>query len=134
MKKAFLSIVAILTLSSTASAGSNYKMELKAPASAKKGEKAAAKIHIEGTDGFHVNLEYPMKLTVDAPSGVTLDKSKQIGRDAVKFAKEGTDFAIGFTSAETGKKAFKGEFKFAVCTENNCSPTTEKIAFDVDVQ
>jgi len=134
MNKAFASIVAAaFALSSTAFAGDNYKMELKAPPSAKKGEKAAAKIHVEGTGEFHMNLEFPAKLTVEAPTGVTLDKAKQTRRDAVKFEKSGADFAIGFISEDTGKKSFKGEFKFAVCTDNNCSPTTEKIAFDVNV-
>jgi hypothetical protein len=134
MKKALASIVAVLALTSTALAGSNYRLDLKAPSSAKKGEKATAKLHMEGTGEFHVNTEYPAKLTMDAPSGVTLDKAKQTGRDAVKFEKSGADFAIAFTSSDTGKKSFKGEFKFAVCTDNNCSPTSEKIAFDVDVQ
>jgi hypothetical protein len=134
MKKALVSIVALLALTSTAFAGSNYKMDLKAPSSVKKGEKATAKLHVEGTGEFHVNTDYPAKLTIDAPSGVTLDKAKQINRDAVKFEKSGAVFAIGFTSSDTGKKAFKGEFKFAVCTDNNCQPSNEKIAFDVEVQ
>jgi len=134
MNKAFVSIAAVLLLSSTAFAGSNYKMDVKPPPAAKKGEKAAAQVHIEGTGEFHVNLEYPVKLTVEAPSGVTLDKAKQTHRDAVKFEKSGADFAIGFVSTDAGKKSFKGEFKFAVCTDNNCSPTTEKIEFDVDVK
>lgn len=134
MKKAIASIVAVLALTSTALAGTNYKLDLKAPSSAKKGEKATAKLHMEGTGEFHVNTEYPAKLTMDAPSGVTLDKAKQTGRDAVKFEKSGADFAIAFTSSDTGMKSFKGEFKFAVCTDNNCSPTSEKIAFDVDVK
>ena len=134
MKRALASIVAFLALTSTAFAGGNYKMDLNAPASAKKGEKATAKLHVEGTGQFHVNTDYPAKLIIEAPSGVTLDKAKQINRDAVKFEKTGALFAIGFTPSETGKKSFKGEFKFAVCTDNNCEPTTEKIAFDVEVK
>jgi hypothetical protein len=133
MKQVFASIVVVLTLTSVASAGDNYKMDVKPPAPVKKGAKAATKIHIEGTNGFHVNLEFPVKLTVSPPSGVTVEKQKQTQRDAVKFAKDGADFAIPFVAEETGKKSFTGEFKFAVCTENNCAPTVEKLAFDVEV-
>lgn len=47
MKKVFASIVAVLALTSTAYAGGEYKVDVKAPSSAKKGEKATAKLHIE---------------------------------------------------------------------------------------
>jgi hypothetical protein len=134
MKKVFACVVALLAFSSTAFAGGSFKVDVKAPASAKKGEKATAKLQVEGTGEFHVNTDYPAKLTIEAPSGVTLDKTKQINRDAVKFEKSGAVFAIAFTSSDTGKKAIKGEFKFAVCTDNNCQPSNEKIAFDVEVQ
>jgi hypothetical protein len=62
MKKTFAIIVAALALSSTAFAGGNYKLDVKAPASAKKGEKATTMIHIEGTGKYHINDEYPTKL------------------------------------------------------------------------
>ena len=54
--------------------------------------------------------------------------------DAVKFAKDGADFAINFTSSDAGKKSFTATFKFAVCTDENCAPQTETLAFDVDVK
>lgn len=134
MKKVFASVVAVLALSSTAFAGGSFKVDVKAPASAKKGEKATAKLHLEGTGGFHVNTEYPAKLTITAPAGVTLDKASQTHKEAAKFAKEGADFDIAFTSKDAGKKDFTGEFKFAVCTDNNCAPQAEKVAFSVDVK
>jgi methionine-rich copper-binding protein CopC len=136
MKKAFASIIAVLALTSTAFAGSvsHAKVDVKAPASAKKGEKATTKIHIEGTGGFHYNTEYPTKLTITAPSGVTVEKATQTAKDAVSLKKEGADLAVNFTATETGKKSFTGELKFAVCTDNNCEPSTQKISFDVDVQ
>ena len=133
MKKALLSILAVLAISGTAIAGSNFKLDVKAP-SAKANEKATAKLHLEGTGGFHVNPEYPTKLTIKAPGGVTLEKDTLRKDDAVKFGKDGADFAINFTSSDTGKKSFTGTFKFAVCTDNECSPKTESLAFDVDVK
>jgi len=134
MKKTFASIVAVLALSSTAFAGGNYKLDVKAPASAKKGEKATTIVHIEGTGKYHINEEYPTKLTITAPSGVKVEKATQTKADAKKFAKEGADFAIDFTSSETGKKSFTGELKFAWCATTDCNPATEKIAFDVEVK
>lgn len=133
MKKSILSILAVLAISGTALAGSNYKLDVSTP-SAKANAKATVKVHLEGTGGFHVNPDYPTKLTIVAPAGVTLEKDTLKKDDAVKFAKEGADFAINFTATEAGKKSFTGTFKFAVCTEENCSPQTEKLSFDVDVK
>jgi hypothetical protein len=134
MKKMFASIVAVLALTSTAFAGNpNYKVDVKAP-SAKKGEKATAKLHVEGTGKYHLNLEYPTKLTITAPAGVKLEKDKLTKAEAAKFAKEGADFDIAFTSADAGKKSFTGELKFAYCADTDCNPVTEKVAFDVDVK
>jgi predicted small lipoprotein YifL len=134
MKKAFASIVAILALSSVAFAGGNYKLDVKAPASAKKGEKATTTVHVNATGDFHINTEYPSKLTVTAPSGVKLEKAKLEKADAKKLDKDGLDFAVEFTASETGKKSFTGELKFATCKTTDCAPQTEKIAFDVDVK
>ena len=134
MKKAFATIVAVLALSSTALAGGNYKVDVKAPASAKKGEKATAKLHVEGTGGFHLNQEYPTKLTLTAPSGVKLEKDKMTKADAAKFKEDGADFEIAFTSSDAGKKEFSGELKFATCRTTDCVPASEKVAFTVEVK
>jgi len=133
MKKALLSILAVLAISGTALAGGDFKLDVKAP-SAKVNEKATVKVHVEGASGNHVNPDYPTKLTIKAPAGVTLEKDTLKKDDAVKFAKEGADFAINFTASEAGKKSFTGTFKFAVCSDDACKPQTEQIAFDVDVK
>jgi hypothetical protein len=134
MKKMFVSIIAVLALSSTAFAAGNYKLDVKAPSSAKKGEKATTTIHVEGTGKYHINEEYPTKLTITAPAGVKIEKDKQTKADAKKFGKAGADFEVVFTSSDTGKKSFTGELKFAWCADTDCNPATEKIAFDVDVK
>jgi hypothetical protein len=133
MKKALLSILAVLAISGTALAGGTYKLDVKTP-SAKANEKATVKVHVEGTGGFHVNPDFPTKLTINAPAGVTLEKGTQTKADALKLAKDGADFAVNFTATEKGKKSFTGTFKFATCTDNECKPATEQLAFDVDVK
>jgi len=134
MKKALAAIAAFLVVISTASAGGQYKLEVKAPASVKKGERSAAQLHVEGANGFHINTEFPAKLTVSAPSGVTVEKPSQTKEDAVKLKQEGADFTIAFTSSDAGKKDFTGELRFAVCSDNICTTSSETIAFSVDVK
>ncbi len=125
-------IAATLALG-TAVAGDQYDLTVKSP-TAKVNERAAAKISVSPKGAFHVNTEYPIKLTVTAPDGVKLDKQKQTKDDAKRFEKAGLDFEVAFTADGAGKKSFTGEVKFAVCTDTDCKPTSEKVAFDVDVK
>jgi hypothetical protein len=134
MKKIVASIVAVLALSSTAFAGGTFKLDVKAPASAKKGEKTTVPVEIKGTGDYHFNIDYPISIKVTAPAGVKLEKDTLKKEDAKAFKKEGANFELAFTSADAGKKSFTGEVKFAVCTEKDCAPQTQKIAFDVDVK
>ena len=135
MKKLFS---AALLLAATATLGSavaadQYDVTVKS-AAAKAKTRATATVSVSPKGPFHVNLEYPVKLTITAPDGVTLEKQKQTKDDAKRFVKEGLDFEVGFVADGTGKKSFSGELKFAVCTDTDCKPSTEKVSFDVDVK
>ena len=133
MKKTISTILAVLAISGSAFAGSNYNLSVQAPA-AKATVKSVAKIKIVPTGDFHMNLDYPTKLTITAPDGVTLEKAKQAKSDAVKFDKDSAEFDVAFTAAAAGKKTFTGEMKFAVCTADNCSPQTSPVSFTVEVK
>jgi hypothetical protein len=134
MKKIFAVAVAILAISSSALAGGKYKVDVKAPASAKKGEKTTVPVTFTGTDGFHFNTDYPFSVKLTAPAGVKLEKDTLKKEDAKSWKHEGATVEIAFTASETGKKEIKGEAKFAVCTDKDCAPQTEKIAINVEVK
>jgi hypothetical protein len=135
MKKA-LSIAALLltSLTGTALADSAYSLAINAP-SAKTSSKAVAKITVQPKGKFHINQEFPTKLTLEASNGVKLEKAKWTAKDAVKFENTTAEFEIAFTPESRGKKTFTGELKFAVCEgEESCIPKNEKISFTVDVK
>ena len=95
---------------------------------AKKGQPGVVKVHVAPGAGFHVNKDYPTKITVVPPAGVTVAAAKQT------IAEAGADFEVPITAADAGSKAFTGELKFAVCSANTCDPKKEKLAFTVDVK
>jgi hypothetical protein len=134
MKKT-LSIAALFLVAMTGNALANayQSTTINAP-SAKVGARAVAAISVQPQGPYHINLEYPAKLTIDAPGGVTLEKAKQTSKDAVKFAKSGAELQVAFMPQSAGKKLFTGELKFAVCDETTCVPQVEKISFTVDVK
>lgn len=133
MKKVFASILAILAISSTALAAGKFKIETPS-VSAKKGEKATATVAFKGEGEFHFNTDYPFSVKLTAPAGVTLAKDTFKKEDAKEWKKEGAKIEVVATSSETGKKEIKGEAKFAVCTEKDCAPQTEKITIALDVK
>jgi len=136
MKKLLSAVALVIAATATlgtAVAGDLYDLNIKSP-SAKANERAVVKVSIAPKGAYHVNTEYPVKLTLTAPDGVKLDKEKQTKGDAKRFEKAGLDFEVGFTASGAGKKSFTGELKFAVCTDTDCKPSSEKVAFDVDVK
>jgi hypothetical protein len=134
MKKA-LTIAALLlaAVTGTASAADKYDLKIDSKA-AKASTKSVASLKITPKGEFHVNVDYPVKLKLVAPAGVTLEKETQVAKDATTFTKDAAEFKVAFTADSPGKKSFTGELKFAVCTEKDCHPQVEKVAFEVDVK
>ncbi len=105
------------------------------PADAKPGTEVVAKITVKPGKGFHVNTEYPIKLTLTPPSGVTLAKTDFAagGHDKGKGDADALDeqnlaFAVKLTPSAGGNYTVNGKFKFAVCDANQCLPKKENIS------
>jgi hypothetical protein len=114
------------------------KLAIEPPADAKAGAEAVAKIVVTPGSGYHVNTEYPIKLTLKSPTGVTLAKAEFVagGRDKGKGDAEALDdnqlaFAVKFTPAASGNYTIDGNFKFAVCDKDQCLAKKESIAIAV---
>lgn len=114
------------------------KLVVEAPASAKAGAEAVAKITVTPGAGYHVNTEYPIKLTLTPPAGVTLAKDKFVagGHDKAKGDADELDekqlaIAVKLTPAASGSYTINGNFKFAVCDRDQCLAKQETIAIAV---
>jgi hypothetical protein len=110
-------------------------LAVEAPPDAKAGAEAVAKITVKPGKGFHVNTEYPIKLTLTPPSGVTLTKADFAagGHDKGKGDADALDeqnlaFAVKLTPSAGGNYTVSGKFKFAVCDANQCLPKKENIS------
>ena len=92
MKKT-LSIAALFLVAMTgnALADADYSIATKAP-SAKVDARAVATISVQPKGPYHINKEFPTKLTIDAPDGVKIEKAKQSAKDAVKFGDTAAEF------------------------------------------
>lgn len=133
MKKLAAALLVTLAMTGTAFADGKFNLSVNAPKSAKASTRTTATVKVTPSSGYKMNLEYPTKLSVTAPDGVTLEKAKLTKADG-RIDTKAVEFDVAFTSESRGKKSFTGELKFAVCTENDCVPQSTPIAFEVEVQ
>ena len=111
---------------------SSYTLTVDAPASMARGNSGTVRVKVLPKKGWKMNKEFPTKLKVEAPEGVTVTKPKQTVKDAERFEDAGATFAVEFKVDSSGKKSFTADFKFAVCTESTCDPKRQKLAWVVD--
>jgi hypothetical protein len=111
-----------------------YVVRVNAPSSAAQGEGGVTEIHVVPKDGWKMNHDFPMLLTVTAPEGVAVDSAEQAIPDAVHYSDERGEWAVRFTPEDGGEKAFEADFRFAVCTDEVCIPKREKLAWVVEVE
>lgn len=133
MKKIVAALLVTLAMTGTAFADGKYNLSVNAPKSAKASTRTTATVKVEPAGGYKMNLDYPTKLSVTAPEGVKLEKAKLTKADG-RVDTKSVEFDVAFTAETKGKKAFTGELKFAVCTENDCIPQVQAVSFEVEVQ
>lgn len=134
MKKILTALAFVLAATAaSAIAADQYDLSINKPA-AKAKSRAVARVAVKPKGAFHMNVDYPAKLKLTAPDGVKIEKDTQTGKEAAKFDKGSLEFEVAFTAESTGTKSFSGELRFAVCTDQECKPTSEKVTFDVDVK
>lgn len=119
------------------------QLAIEAPAGAKAGAEAIAKIVMTPGAEFKFNTEFPTKLTLDAAEGVTIAKPElkaggadKAKGDADKFEESGAVFAVKLTPGASGTHTVNGTFKFAVCDKSGttCLVKKEPIAIQVAAQ
>ena len=98
------------------------------------GAKGSASLTIAGKNGWHVNEEAPITVSLtSADTGVTVAKTKLGRADLAESTKESARFDIPVSTTDPGKKTSNAEAKFVMCQETACKPVKETLAFNIDV-
>ena len=126
--------VAAATAGKTIADTESYTVSLASPAKVVKGAQTTMTIEVKPKTGWHLNQDYPTRLTVKPPAGVTVSKDKQGKGDAVAFAEDHGAWKVSFTAAAPGDDAFTGMLKFAVCTPTSCDPKKQDLGWTVKVE
>jgi len=108
----------------------SFQLTVTAPAPGAAGAEAVARVTVVPGAGYKMNKEYPTRLVVQPPAGVTVAKADMVLADAT-FDPHKLSFDVKVVAAKAGTYPVAGTIKFAVCTDATCDPKKQPIAFDV---
>lgn len=102
------------------------------------GTAGAAEIKLTPASGYHIATDYPIKIWLESPEGVQLEKSfltaggrnKSQG-DAATLSEEALAFAVKATPDKAGSFEIEGVFSFGICEKDSCHPRTQPIKIQV---
>jgi hypothetical protein len=125
----------VLAVGSTTLAETDtYVVNANVPATAATGADTVVTINLTPKTGWKINQEFPTKLKVTPPEGVTLASATQGASDADKFSEKAAVFNVKFNATSAGPKSFTADFRFAVCTDATCDPKKAALAWNLDVK
>jgi hypothetical protein len=111
-------------------ADASFKLAV-TPAAGPAGSPSVARISVTPSTGWHMNKEYPTKLELTAPDGVTLEKAVLEQADIAKLDDNELSFDVKLVATKAGTYKVDGELKFAVCTPDTCDPKKQTIALEL---
>ncbi len=109
-----------------------FKLEAKGAPQYTADQAGKFQVVLEATGGYHVNEDYPIRVDVKAPEGVTLEKASLAKADAASFGEHSASFDVAFT-APKGEHEVSCVVDFAVCTDETCVPDQRTLGFKLSV-
>jgi len=122
----------VLGAGAARAADKTYEIQKTEPP-AKVGAPAKASLTVQGKNGWHVNEEAPITISLKADDGIALPKQKLVRADLAQSTKESARFDIPFSASATGKKTITAEARFVMCQEQACKPEKETVALEIEV-
>jgi DsbC/DsbD-like thiol-disulfide interchange protein len=97
-------------------------------ASYTQGELGRFGIRIASKEGWHVNQEYPTRITLTPAEGITLPRAELEKSDAAEFGDDVARFDVPFTPGQAGEGRCAAYVDFAICTDETCIPVQHTVA------
>jgi len=97
------------------------------------GASETATVGIEGKNGWHLNQEAPVSLTLTPDTGLEVPKAKLVRADLAVSKPEQIRFDVPVSAKEPGAKKVVAEAKFVMCQAEACKPAKETVTLAFDV-
>ena len=111
-----------------------YIVKADVPTDLASGAEAIVTINLLPKTGWKINQEFPTKLKVKAPEGITLTAESQSAAQAELFTEKQAQFKVSCSPEGAGAKEFAADFRFAVCTDETCDPKKAELAWTLNVK
>lgn len=94
----------------------------------------SARLVVHPGPGLHMNLDYPIGLTLTPPAGVTLAKTAFATADVEKLDGHELALSVSMSATAPGEYRVPGTFRFAVCDDGSCYPKKRAVELVLAVQ
>lgn len=98
------------------------------------GGKGRLVLFIEPLQKVHVHPQAPLKIRIEAPAGLALEKTELGHKDAVDPKAEAPRFEVPFTAVARGRQEARANLDFFICSDTWCVKQVKSVAFPVDVK
>jgi len=102
--------------------------------SLQRGDKGRLVLFIEPLQKVHVHPQAPLKIRIEAPAGLVLEKAELGHKDAVDPKAEAPRFEVPFTAAARGRQEARANLDFFICSDTWCVKQVKSVSFPVDVK
>jgi len=107
--------------------GEPFSLSIQPPAAGPVGGAFQAEVKVVPRGGYKVNLEYPTRLQVKGPAGVSPGEATLGAKQAATLTAAEILFRPAFKIDAPGDHAFEGSLRFSVCTDKQCEIKNEKV-------
>jgi hypothetical protein len=111
-----------------------YVLELTSAADVTIAQRAEVSLTLEGRGGFHVNLEYPLRVELGGSSTLVLERTTLEASDAAEIGDERARWKAQAHWSAAGEQWIAARVQFAMCTEDACVPDERVVAAAVQVR
>jgi hypothetical protein len=123
---ALVLFAAAAAYAATVKTGSFYEVRIETTRASDGGMTAA--ITTVGKNGYHCNMLYPWKLTVNGGDGITLAKPVQKKQDAAQFTEAAVVFRVPYAAAEA-VQSMSASLKLSLCDDKQCQMETVALSW-----
>lgn len=132
---ALIAAPAVLAGDAAAEAAKSYRIETTGTTQELAvGQKGTFVLSIVPVAKVHVHPQAPLKITLDATPGLTLDKRTLGKADPVDPKAEGRRFEVAFLATAAGKQQANAKIDFFVCSDQWCVKQVRDVSVPVDVR
>jgi hypothetical protein len=112
----------------------NYVIEVAPQGAAATNRESQVDVRLVPRNGYHVNHDYPIRLRVTAPAGVTLPRAEYDRAAASEFGDPRAVFGVKYTPTSAGAKEFQADFNFSVCNPQTCMLERQHLTWSVTAE